>query len=273
MDNITTYKAAAEYIGERIGIRPDIGLILGSGLGDIAAQVEDNLALEYRDIPGFPVSTVEGHLGRLIAGRLMGKKIVVMQGRFHYYEGYSMSEVTFPIRVMKLLGVETVIITNAAGGVNNGFKPGDLMIITDHINLLGANPLRGSNIDEMGPRFPDMTEVYDRRLIGIAKKCAASLGISVRTGVYCAMMGPSYETSAEIRMVGIIGGDAVGMSTVPEAIVARHCGMKVLGISCITNMASGILDRPLRHEEVIEVGRLSRHSFTSLIKAVLREMD
>jgi purine-nucleoside phosphorylase len=273
MDSIKAYKTAADYIGEKIGLRPSIGLILGSGLGEMAEQVEDKTIVNYCDIPGFPVSTVEGHAGRLVAGKLMGKQLVVMQGRFHYYEGYSMQEVTFPIRVMKLLGVDTLIITNAAGGVNKEFNPGDLMIITDHINLLGANPLRGRNVDEMGPRFPDMTEVYDKGLISIAQRCAAVSGISIKTGVYCAMMGPSYETPAEIRMIGIMGGDAVGMSTVPEAIVARHCGMKVLGVSCITNMASGLLNQPLKHQEVIEVGRLSRHSFANLIKEVINEME
>ncbi|MBA1333665.1 MAG: purine-nucleoside phosphorylase [Firmicutes bacterium] len=266
------YARAAEYISARLSNRPLIGLILGSGLGEMAEQVENKTIIDYSEIPGFPVSTVEGHAGRLVAGKLMGKELVVMQGRFHYYEGYSLDEVTFPVRVMKLIGVEYLIVTNAAGGVNSEFAPGDLMVITDHINLLGANPLRGKNLEKMGPRFPDMSRAYDRDLIDVALNCAGKAGIKVHRGVYCAMQGPSYETPAEIRMARIIGGDAVGMSTVPEVIAANHCGIRVLGISCITNMAAGILDQPLKHEEVIEVGKMARKGFIELIKGVVEEI-
>jgi purine-nucleoside phosphorylase len=273
LDKITCYKKAVEYIEDRLSIKPSIGLILGSGLGEMADRIEEKTIIDYSEIPGFPVSTVKGHAGRLVAGRLMGKELVAMQGRFHFYEGYSMEEVTFPVRVMRLLGVDSLIVTNAAGGVNREFTPGDLMVITDHINLLGTNPLRGRNVDLMGPRFPDMSKAYDRELVGIALRCAKKRNVEIRTGVYCAMPGPSYETPAEIRMVKIVGGDAVGMSTVPEVIVANHCGMRVLGISCITNMAAGILDRPLRHEEVMEVGEKARDKFVTLLKEIIKEMD
>ena len=234
---------------------PEIGLILGSGLGVLADEIEEAVRIPYEDIPGFPMSTVEGHAGRLIYGRLEGATVVAMQGRFHYYEGYSLQEVT-----------------NAAGGINERFQPGDFMIISDHINLLGTNPLIGPNDPELGPRFPDMTEAYSRRLRELAKETAARLGVRVHEGVYVANTGPSYETPAEIRMIRTLGGDAVGMSTVPEVIVARHGGIEVLGISCISNMAAGMSDAPLHHDEVVETAERVKTDFLRLVKAIVAEM-
>jgi len=210
------------------------------------------MIIDYKDIPNFPVSTVEGHAGQLVIGKLMGKQVVAMKGRFHYYEGYSMEEVTFPVRVMKSIGVELILVTNACGGLNPELYPGALMVINDHINMTGANPLIGPNYSELGPRFPDMSVAYDREYVKIAKESATSLNMDIKEGTYMMFTGPTYETPAEIKMARIIGADAVGMSTVPEVIAARHCGLRVLGISCITNMAAGILDQPLNHEEVIE---------------------
>lgn len=272
MDKMAKYQKAAEYIMERLKAKPAIGMILGSGLGQMAENIENSQVVDYSDIPGFPVSTVEGHAGRLIAGQLMGQQVIAMQGRFHFYEGYPMGEVIFPVRVMKLLGVERLIVTNAAGGVNRGFKPGDLMLITDHINLMGDNPLIGRNVDEIGTRFPGMSDAYDKELVKTAALCAQRLSIDIKQGVYCAVTGPSYETPAEIRMVGILGGDAVGMSTVPEVIAAVHCEMKVLGISCITNMAAGILHHAPSHREVLEVGRKVQDRFIMLLKEILKEI-
>ncbi|KFL16801.1 purine nucleoside phosphorylase [Geobacillus stearothermophilus] len=263
---------AADVLRQRMPAPPAIGLILGSGLGVLADEIEEAVRIPYEDIPGFPVSTVEGHAGRLVCGRLGGAAVVAMQGRFHYYEGYSLREVTFPVRVMKALGVRQLIVTNAAGGVNEQFRPGDLMIISDHINLLGTNPLIGPNDPELGPRFPDLTEAYSRRLRQLAKEAAAKLGLRVQEGVYVANKGPSYETPAEIRMIRTLGGDAVGMSTVPEVIVARHGGMEVLGISCISNMAAGMSDAPLHHDEVVETAERVKTDFLRFIKAIVAEM-
>lgn len=263
---------AADVLRQRMPAPPAIGLILGSGLGVLADEIEEAVRIPYEDIPGFPVSTVEGHAGRLVYGRLEGATVVAMQGRFHYYEGYSLREVTFPVRVMKALGVRQLIVTNAAGGVNEQFRPGDLMIISDHINLLGTNPLIGPNDPELGPRFPDMTEAYSRRLRQLAKETAARLGVRVHEGVYVANTGPSYETPAEIRMIRTLGGDAVGMSTVPEVIVARHGGMEVLGISCISNMAAGMSDAPLHHDEVVETAERVKTDFLRFVKAIVAEM-
>ncbi|OEF97233.1 purine-nucleoside phosphorylase [Vulcanibacillus modesticaldus] len=262
----------AEYIKAKINITPEIGLILGSGLGVLADEIEDAIKISYHDIPHFPVSTVEGHKGQLVIGRLSGKNVIAMQGRFHYYEGYSLKEVTFPVRVMKALGVEKLIVTNAAGGVNTSFEPGDLMIITDHINFMFDNPLMGPNDNELGVRFPDMSEVYSQKLIEIAKNSAKDLDIEIKEGVYTAFTGPSYETPAEIKMIRTIGGDAVGMSTVPEAMVARHSSMDVLGISCITNMAAGILPQPLSHDEVIETTNLVQAKFLSLVREIVSNL-
>lgn len=263
---------AAEFIKQKIDGNPEVGLILGSGLGVLAEEIENPIILPYHDIPEFPVSTVEGHAGQLVIGHLGGKKVVAMQGRFHYYEGYSMEKVTFPVRVMKLLGVEQLIVTNAAGSVNESYVPGDLMIITDHINLMGNNPLIGMNEERFGPRFPDMSEAYNKELRAKAKTIATKLGLDVKEGVYIGNTGPTYETPAEVRMARTLGGDAVGMSTVPEVIVARHSGMKVLGISCLTNMAAGILDQPLSHAEVIETTEKVKSSFLEFVKSIVKDL-
>lgn len=263
---------SAEYIKGKLKSTPEIGLILGSGLGVMAEKIEDAIKISYADIPNFPVSTVEGHEGQLVIGKLNGKAVIAMQGRFHYYEGYSYNEVTFPIRVMKLLGVEKLIVTNAAGAVNTNYKPGDLMLITDHINLSGDNPLIGKNISEFGTRFPDMSNAYCPELRKKVKEISKDLEMELKEGVYLMMSGPTYETPAEIRMVRILGGDAVGMSTAPEVIVANHCGMKVVGISCMTNMAAGILDQPLNHEEVIETSNLVRGKFVNLMTNLILKL-
>lgn len=261
-----------DFIKEKIGTTtPKIGLILGSGLGDIAEQI-DGVKIPYSDIPEFPVSTVHGHAGQLVSGKLCGKDVVAMQGRFHFYEGYPMQTVVFPVRVMKKLGVETLIVTNAAGGVNKEFKPADLMIINDHLNLMGINPLMGKNHDDFGPRFSDMSYGYNNDYIKLAEIKAEELGINIQKGVYAGMTGPSYETPAEIRMLRTLGADAVGMSTVPEVITANHCGIKVLGISCITNMAAGILDQPLDHNEVIEVTNIARERFIKLVTNIIKDI-
>lgn len=260
--------AAAKAIEAACG-KADIAVILGSGLGGYAESLEDAKFLDYKDIPGFPVSTVPGHVGRWCAGRLHGKRVYMMQGRFHCYEGYDLRDVTMPIRVMKRLGVQTLIVTNAAGGVNTTFAPGDLMLLTDFINLSGKNPLTGPNLDEFGPRFPDMSHAYDVRLMELTQEVADKLGVALQKGVYCWMNGPCYESPAEIRMARAIGGDAVGMSTVPETIVARHCGMDVLGLSCITNMAAGILNQPLSHQEVMETGEKVKDTFRALVDGVI----
>ncbi|KAB7708857.1 purine-nucleoside phosphorylase [Bacillus aerolatus] len=263
---------AAEFLKNESGKNPKIGLILGSGLGVLADEVEHPVKFAYSNIPDFPVSTVEGHAGQLVFGTLSGKEVVAMQGRFHYYEGYSFEQVTFPVRVMKALGVETVIVTNAAGGVNESFTPGDLMIITDHINNMGGNPLIGPNDNELGVRFPDMSEAYSKKLQQLAKETAGKINLSVQEGVYIGNTGPVYETPGEVRMARVLGGDAVGMSTVPEVIVARHSGMQVLGISCISNMAAGMLDQPLAHDEVIETTEKVRADFLRYIKEIVKSM-
>lgn len=260
---------AAAYIQKRAAQSPKIGLVLGSGLGVLAEQMTRAVKIPYRDIPSFPISTVPGHAGQLVLGKLGGNDVVTMQGRFHYYEGYALSEVTFPVRVMHELGVETVIVTNAAGGINESFESGDLMLIRDHINFTFRNPLIGRNQPEWGPRFPDMSEAYDRSLRKLAREVASEQGIRLQEGVYAGVTGPSYETPAEIRMLRTLGGDAVGMSTVPEVIVARHMGMRVLGISCITNMAAGVLDQPLSHEEVMETAERVRGTFMTLVTEIV----
>ncbi|MGG0052351.1 purine nucleoside phosphorylase I, inosine and guanosine-specific [Bacillus atrophaeus] len=260
---------AAAFIKQHAPQSPKIGLILGSGLGILADEIEGAVKLKYEDIPDFPVSTVEGHVGQLVFGTLEGVSVVAMQGRFHFYEGYSMDKVTFPVRVMKELGVEALIVTNAAGGINTAFRAGDLMIITDHINFMGTNPLIGPNEADFGVRFPDMSSAYDKDLSQLAEKMAQELQIPVQKGVYTAVTGPSYETPAEVRFLRTIGSDAVGMSTVPEVIVAKHAGLRVLGISCISNAAAGILDQPLSHDEVMEVTEKVKAGFLQLVKAVI----
>ncbi|MEH7120078.1 purine-nucleoside phosphorylase [Neobacillus vireti] len=270
--NIESIQNAAQFLANKCQTKPKLGLILGSGLGVLADEIENPVKIPYNQIPDFPVSTVEGHAGQLVFGQVNEVEVVAMQGRFHFYEGYSMDKVTFPVRVMKEMGVETLIVTNAAGGVNESFSPGDLMIITDHINNMGTNPLVGPNDAQLGVRFPDLSEAYSKDLRRIARDIADRLNLNVKEGVYFGNPGPVYETPAEIRMVRILGGDAVGMSTVPEVIVARHSGMKVLGISCISNMAAGILDQPLTHDEVIETTEKVKADFLSYIKEIVKEI-
>jgi len=257
------------YIRSKTEQKPEIGLVLGSGLGAFADALEESVFIPYQEAPHFTVSTAPGHMGRLVIGKLAGKTILCMQGRFHYYEGYSMEQITYPVRIMKALGVETLILTNASGGIDPDFQAGDLMLITDHINNMGMNPLIGPNQDEFGDRFPDMSVVYDQELRALAKSVAEEQGFTLREGVYVAFTGPSFETPAEIRMFQMLGASAVGMSTVPEAIVAGHCGMKVLAVSCVTNLASGILDQPLTGEEVIEAANQAGSKFSALLTGIV----
>ncbi|WP_409346521.1 purine-nucleoside phosphorylase [Paenibacillus sp. MBLB4367] len=264
-------QAAAGYLEAKLR-KPEVGLILGSGLGVLAELIENATVIPYEDIPYFPVSTVEGHAGELVAGTVQGKSVLMMKGRFHLYEGYDGSAVSFPVRVMKALGVRTLIVTNAAGGVNTGFQVGELMLIADHINLMNRSPLIGPNDPAFGVRFPDMSEAYARRLRTIARDVAAGQGIRLQEGVYTGLLGPTYETPAEIRMVRTLGGDAVGMSTVPEVIAARHAGIEVLGISCITNMAAGILQQKLSHEEVIETTERVKQTFLDLVLGIIAKL-
>lgn len=249
--------------------RPEIGLILGSGLGDLADRLADASAIPYGQIPHFPVSTVEGHAGKLVVGKLNGRVVAAMQGRFHYYEGYSMQEVVFPVRVMRALGISTLIATNACGGMNPAFKPGDLMIIKDHLNLTGANPLIGPNEPALGPRFPDMSRAYTPELVALAQATASKLGIAIQSGVYAGISGPAYMTPAELSMLRLLGGDALGMSTVPEVIAAAHMGMRTLGISCVTDMAIGEQLEPLTHEQVIEVANRTKPLFEKLVMEIV----
>ncbi len=275
--SLEDYDASAAFIRNQTEFRPQLGMILGSGLGLLADQIEDATHIPYADIPHFPVSTVPGHAGRLVIGKLAGSAVCAMQGRFHFYEGYSPQQITFPIRVMKRLGVESLILTNAAGGLNPNFRAGDLMLIQDHLNLVGMSgysPLRGPNLDAFGPRFPSMTAAYSRRLHKLARSVAKELGIGLRVGVYAMVAGPNFETPAEVRYLRGIGADAVGMSTVPEALVARHAGMEVLGISSITNIAVDRLDTSLEttHEEVLEVGKIIVPKLTDLLLGIVGRM-
>jgi purine-nucleoside phosphorylase len=260
---------SADFIKKQLGTTPTTGVILGSGLGDLVKAVENPICISYKDIPHFPVSTVKGHEGQLVFGTIQGVDVVLMQGRFHYYEGYNMKEVTYPVYVMKYLGVEKLIVTNACGGINTDFEPGDLMLITDYINLLGHNPLIGANDDRLGPRFPDMSEVYKLEYIEKAKACAETLGIRPVEGVYASFMGPCYETAAEIRMIGRMGADAVGMSTVPETMVANYLGMDVLGIACITNMATGIQKMKHSHDRVVAIAQKASADLCKWVEAVI----
>ncbi|MBS4461166.1 purine-nucleoside phosphorylase [Aerococcaceae bacterium zg-B36] len=266
MFNVTT-----QYLIGRGIETPQIALILGSGLGELADEIESPIAIPYEEIPNFPVSTVAGHAGKLIYGTLEGKKVIALQGRFHYYEGYDLQTVTYPVRIFKELGVQTVVVTNAAGGVNEKFSPGDLMIITDHLNITGENPLIGANIEEHGPRFVDMTETYSKRGQQLLKEVAADINVNLQEGVYTWFTGPTYETPAEIRYARAIGGDAVGMSTVPEAIVAKHAGMEVIGISCITNLAAG-MQVSLNHEEVMEYSQKAKPQFKKLLRGLISRL-
>lgn len=256
------------YLNERIAHMPETAVILGTGLGNLAEAITDRVEIPYKEIPHFPISTVEGHSGKLIVGKLGQKYILAMQGRFHYYEGYSMKEVTYPIRVMRELGIKTLFVSNAAGGTNPTFHVGDLMIITDHINFFPEHPLRGKNID-YGPRFPDMTHAYDRELIGRAKEIAAQKQIAVREGVYLGTQGPTFETPAEYRMYRMLGADAVGMSTVPEVIVANHCGIRVFGISVITNIGTGNQEEEVSHHDVQEAADKAQPKMTEIIRELI----
>lgn len=271
MDEMKRIDEAAAKVLAVCG-KADIGVILGSGLGDYAEALEDAVKLPYREIPGFPRSTVAGHAGMWCCGTLYGKRVVMMQGRFHYYEGYGMKDVTLPVRVMQKIGVKTLVVTNAAGGVNLGYHPGELMVIGDMFSMTAQNPLIGPNLDAFGPRFPDMSCAFDKELRALAHECANEQGFALREGVYAQMTGPTYETPAEIRMLRTLGADAVGMSTVPEVIVARHGGMRVLGISCITNMAAGILDQPLNHAEVTETANRVKGQFRNLLDRIIEKM-
>ena len=263
---------AVGYIRSRSALQPDVGVILGSGLGNVVDAVEIDTAIPYGEIPGARASTVLGHQGRLILGRAKNTNVAVMQGRVHFYEGYEMDEVMFLARVLGRLGIKRLVVTNAAGGINTSFVPGDLMLISDHINFMGVNPLRGPNVDDLGLRFPDMSDAYAEALRDTAKEVARSLGLEVKEGVYLGLSGPTYETPAEIRAFRTLGADAVGMSTVPEVIAASHMQIPVLGISCITNMAAGILKQKLTHQEVMDTTARVQKEFTSLVLGVLEKL-
>jgi purine-nucleoside phosphorylase len=263
---------SARFIKERIRFTPSIGIILGTGLGALVDEIEIDRVIPYEEIPYFPVSTVETHKGNLVLGHIAGRPVVVMQGRFHYYEGYDLKQVTFPVRVMKRLGAQVLLVSNAAGGMNRNMKRGDLMLITDHINLLGDNPLRGPNDPELGPRFPDMSSVYDRELRELALQIALEKGIYLHQGVYVALSGPNLETPAEYRFLITIGADAVGMSTVPEVIVAKHAGMRVFGISCITDLAIDGVVEPVSFEEIVNAAKEAEPKMTLIIRELVRRM-
>jgi purine-nucleoside phosphorylase len=268
-ERVSKIRKTAEFIRLRCRQQPALGLVLGSGLGACADLLTDRIDISFSDLPGFPLTKIVGHPGQLIIGKAEGIPSVALQGRVHLYEGFSVSEVVFPIRVLGCLGIRQLIVTNAAGGINKSFNPGDLMLITDQINFTGTNPLIGANFDVFGPRFPDMSEAYDSRMRKIALDAAKSKKIQLREGVYVAFSGPSYETPAEIRMCRAIGADAVGMSTVPEVIVAGHMGIQVLGISCITNMAAGILPQRLSHKDVIDTAEHAQGNLRILLKAII----
>jgi len=266
-------KNAYEFIkGKLSNFTPKIAIVLGSGLGSLTEEMENTIVIKYKDIPGFPVSNVEGHAAELVAGTIYGVPILAMKGRFHIYEGYDVKDVTMPIRIFSLLNIKTVILVNAAGAINKDYKSGDFMVINDHINFSGISALKGKNMDEFGTRFPDTTNLYDKDLRKILKKIIKSHTNRECEGVYAYMQGPSYETPAEIKALRLLGADAVGMSTVPEAIVARHCGMKVVAVSCIANMAAGILPQPLTHEEVLETGNRVKNTFKCVIKEFIAEI-
>lgn len=266
------YDKISETVGflkKRIGTIPQKGIVLGSGLGDFADKLADRITIPYRDIPNFKHVSVKGHAGNFVKGQKNGIDVLVLQGRYHFYEGFDIKDVVFPVRVLCSLGIKNLILTNAAGGINRGLSPGDLMVISDHINLMNINPLHGKNDERLGPRFPDMSEIYNKTLVELILKTGKDLGISVKKGVYAGLRGPSYETPAEIRMLATIGADAVGMSTVPESIVARHMGITTSGISCITNFAAGITDKPLDHKEVTETAERVKSEFIKLLESVI----
>ncbi|EGR31195.1 purine nucleoside phosphorylase, putative [Ichthyophthirius multifiliis] len=263
---------ATQYVQSKIQQPPEIGLILGSGLGEFADEIEDKVYIPFGDIPHFKKSTVAGHAGKLVVGKVGNKTVCCMQGRYHYYEGHTMQEVVFPIRVLKLLGIKKLVVTNAAGGISKMINCGDLMIIRDHINLMGSNPLFGQNDERFGPRFPDMSEVFNKELSDVVAKHMKNLGIGVKKGVYVAFTGPSYETPAEISMAKTAGGDAAGMSTVPECITANHMGIKVVGISCVTNMAAGVTEFKLNHQDVIDTANYVKSCFKQLLKNCIPDL-
>lgn len=270
MDILDKINESAAYIKAKLPYIPEIAVILGSGLGPIADEIQNPIVMDYKDIPNFRASTVAGHAGKLIAGEISGKKVLVMSGRFHYYEGNPMEIVTLPVRVFKKLGINSLIVTNAAGGVGDNVNPGSIMIINDHLSFCCPSPLLGPNLDEFGPRFKDMTEIYTKKRRILAHEVAASLGIDVCEGVYCYSKGPQYESPAEIRALKVLGADAVGMSTVPECIVARHCGMEILGFSVCTNKAAGLSAGELSHEEVSEIANQVSSKIVALVKGVIK---
>lgn len=267
------FQAAKNYLQQHLGKAPAVAVVLGSGLAAFADELEGAIRIPYEEIPGWPRSTAVGHPGTLVFGSLGGVSVAVMAGRSHLYEGYTPARVTFGVRILRLLGAHSLVLTNAAGGINLDYRQGALVLLGDHINLMGVNPLAGANIDDLGPRFPDMSEVYSARYREIAREVAAQAGFELKEGVYAALLGPSYETPAEIRYLRIIGADLVGMSTVPEAIVANHMGMKVLGISCVTNMAAGILPGKINHEEVLETGAAVRGKLVELLKRTIPRLE
>jgi purine-nucleoside phosphorylase len=271
--NVVVMSAASEFIGSRLSVSPRVAVVLGSGLGAFADILRDAVVIPYEQIPGWPQSTAVGHAGKLVVGSLDGLPVAALSGRAHLYEGYTAQQAVFGVRTLGALGVQSFLLTNAAGGVNPSFGPGQLVLISDHINLLGANPLSGPNDDSIGPRFPDMSEAYSKRYREIAREAGKSIGLDLPEGVYAALPGPSYETPAEIRYLRAIGADLVGMSTVPETIAANHMGLKVLGISCVTNFAAGVIDQKLDHKEVLEVGARVKDSMIELLRRVLAKLQ
>ncbi len=273
MDYVQSVSQSAKYIESKIGFKADTAIVLGSGLGALAQSLENKKEIPYEEIPSFPISTTPGHAGKMIAGEKCGKKVICLSGRFHYYEGYSMQEAAYYVRVLKLLGIKKLILTCAVGGIHPSLRAGDLVTISDHIKFFDASPLRGKNEDFFGPRFNDMSTVYTPMMREIALDVAKEIGLPLHSGVYAFMPGPSFETPAEIKMLGILGADIVGMSTVPEAIVAAHCGLEVLGIACVTNMAAGISSSPLSHEEVFETAQKAQDGFVLLIEKILMRLE
>jgi purine-nucleoside phosphorylase len=269
MDHYERIMAAVNFIKKDCPVVPLVGVVLGSGLGEFAAQVTEKSAYEYAAIPNFKKVSVAGHAGRLVLGKIGSVPVAILQGRYHYYEGHDISDVVFPVRVLGKLGVKSLLLTNAAGGINRELEPGDLMVIRDHINLMGINPLHGANDERLGPRFPDMSSVYEPKFQDVIADAQKEIGLAVKKGVYLALSGPSYETPAEIRMLATLGADAVGMSTVPEAICARHMGLRVAGISCVTNLAAGISAQPLSHKEVTETAERVKNDFIRLLNLVI----
>lgn len=272
MEQFERIMEAVEFIKKRSPLLPRVGVVLGSGLGEFAARVMENTVIEYADIPHFKKVSVAGHAGRLVLGTVGAMPVAVLQGRYHYYEGHDIADVVFPVRVLAKLGIRGLLLTNAAGGIGRELRPGDLMVIRDHINLMGINPLRGANDERLGPRFPDMSAVYDPAFQDAIAAAEKKIGLAAPRGVYLALSGPSYETPAEIRMLAALGADAVGMSTVPEAICARHMGLRVAGISCVTNLAAGISKQPLSHREVTETAERVKNDFIKLLELVIPDL-